>query len=94
MKNMNNMKKNVIAFVICIIVLLTLFMSSISASAGFNSLTWSPYFDNTSGKFPASATVLQDMDNQTEYIVVISNTGVAITPRIISDNNIITKYGK
>lgn len=93
MKNLKNTKSNIIAFIICIVVILILFMRS-SASAGFGALSWAPYFGNTSGKFPASATVLEDLENQTEYIVVISNTGVAITPRITSDDNVKVKYGK
>ena len=93
MKNLKNMKNNIIAFVICVIIILTLFAHS-SASAGFGTLSWSPYFGNNSNKFPASATILEDLENQTEYIVVVSNTGVAITPRIISDNNVKVKYGK
>ena len=93
MKNLKNMKNNIIAFVICVIIILTLFAHS-SVSAGFWALSWSPYFDNNSNKFPAGATILEDLENQTEYIVVVSNTGVAITPRIISDNNVKVKYGK
>lgn len=93
MKTMNTMKKNIVAFVICVIIILTLFAHS-SASAGFGTLSWSPYFGNNSNKFPASATILEDLENQTEYIVVVSNTGVAITPHITSDNNVKVKYGK
>lgn len=93
MKNLKNMKNNIIAFVICVIIILTLFAHS-SASAGFGALSWSPYFGNNSNKFPAGATILEDLENQTECIVVVSNTGVAITPRIISDNNVKVKYGK
>ena len=93
MKNLKNMKNNIIAFVICVIIILTLFAHS-SVSAGFGALSWSPYFGNNSNKFPAGATILEDLENQTEYIVVVSNTGVAITPRTISDNNVKVKYGK
>ena len=93
MKNLKNMKNNIIAFVICVIIILTLFAHS-SASAGFGALSWSPYFGNNSNKFPAGATILEDLENQTEYIVVVSNTGVAITPRITSDDNVKVKYGK
>lgn len=93
MKNLKNLKNNIIAFVIFVIIILTLFAHS-SASAGFGTLSWSPYFGNNSNKFPASATILEDLENQTEYIVVVSNTGVAITPRITSDNNVKVKYGK
>lgn len=90
MKNLKNLKNNIIAFVIFVIIILTLFAHS-SASAGFGALSWSPYFGNNSNKFPASATILEDLENQTEYIVVVSNTGVAITPRITSDNNVKVK---
>ena len=93
MKNLKNLKNNIIAFVIFVIIILTLFAHS-SASAGFGTLSWSPYFGNNSNKFPARATILEDLENQTEYIVVVSNTGVAITPRITSDNNVKVKYGK
>ena len=93
MKNLKNTKNNIVAFIICVVIILALFMHS-SASAGFETLSWSPYFGNNSNKFPASATILEDLENQTEYIVVVSNTGVAITPRITSDNNVKVKYGK
>ena len=81
MKNLKNMKNNIIAFVICIIVLITLFISSVSA--GYSSFCWSPFVEKTiAGKDTISANILVDKDNGVEYIVVSSENGVAITPRL------------
>ena len=81
MKTMNTMKKNIVTFIICIIVLITLFISSVSA--GYSSFCWSPFVEKTiMGKATISANILTDKDNGIEYIVVSTENGVAITPRL------------
>ena len=45
MKTMNTMKKNIVTFIICIIVLITLFVGSVSA--GYSSFCWSPFVEKT-----------------------------------------------
>ena len=71
MKAMNTMKKNIVAFIICIIVLITLFVGSVSA--GYSSFCWSPFIEKTiAGKDTISANILVDKDNGVEYIVVSS----------------------
>ena len=81
MKAMNTMKKNIVTFVICIIVLITLFVGSVSA--GYSNFCWSPFVEKTiAGKDTVSANILVDKDNGVEYIVVSTENGVAITPRL------------
>ena len=81
MKTMNTMKKNIVTFAICIIVLITLFVGSVSA--GYSSFCWSPFVEKTiAGKNTISANILVDKDNGIEYIVVSTESGVAITPRL------------
>ena len=81
MKTMNTMKKNIVTFIICIIVLITLFISSVSA--GYSSFCWSPFVEKTIAvKNTISANILVDKDNGIEYIVVSTENGVAITPRL------------
>ena len=81
MKTMNTMKKNIVTFAICIIVLITLFVGSVSA--GYSSFCWSPFVEKTiAGKDTISANILVDKENGVEYIVVSSEHGVAITPRL------------
>ena len=79
MKIMNTMKKNIVTFIICIIVLITLFVGSVSA--GYSSFCWSPFVEKAiAGKATISANILTDKDNGVEYIVVSTENGVAITP--------------
>lgn len=81
MKTMNTMKKNIVTFIICIVVLITLFVGSVSA--GYTSFCWSPFVEKTiAGKNTISANILVDKDNGIEYIVVSTENGVAITPRL------------
>jgi len=81
MKTMNTMKKNIVTFIICIIVLITLFISFVSA--GYSSFCWSPFVEKTvAEKATISANILTDKDNGVEYIVVSTENGVAITPRL------------
>ena len=81
MKAMNTMKKNIVTFIICIIVLITLFVGSVSA--GYSSFCWSPFVEKTvAEKATISANILTDKDNGVEYIVVSTENGVAITPRL------------
>ena len=81
MKTMNTMKKNIVTFIICVIVLITLFVGSVSA--GYSSFCWSPFVEKTiAGKNTISANILVDKDNGIEYIVVSAENGVAITPRL------------
>lgn len=81
MKAMNIMKKNIVTFAICIIVLITLFVGSVSA--GYSSFCWSPFVEKTiAGKDTISANILVDKENGFEYIVVSTENGVAITPRL------------
>ena len=81
MKAMNTMKKNIVTFAICIIVLITLFVGSVSA--GYSSFCWSPFVEKTiAGQDTVSANILVDKDNGVEYIVVSTENGVAITPRL------------
>ena len=81
MKTMNTMKKNIVTFIICIIVLITLFVGSVSA--GYSSFCWSPFVEKTiAGKAAISANILTDKDNGVEYIVVSTENGVAIPPRL------------
>lgn len=81
MKAMNTMKKNIVTFIICIIVLITLFISSVSA--GYSSFCWSPFVEKTvAEKATISANILTDKDSGVEYIVVSTESGVAITPRL------------
>ena len=81
MKAMNTMKKNIVTFIICIIVLITLFISPVSA--GYSSFCWSPFVEKTvAEKATISANILTDKDNGVEYIVVSTENGVAITPRL------------
>lgn len=81
MKTMNTMKKNIVTFIICIIVLITLFISSVSA--GYSSFCWSPFVEKTiAGENTISANILVDKDNGVEYIVISTENGVAITPRL------------
>ena len=81
MKTMNTMKKSIVTFIICIIVLITLFVGSVSA--GYSSFCWSPFVEKTiAGKATVSANILTDKDNGVEYIVVSTENGVAITPRL------------
>lgn len=81
MKAINTMKKNIVTFIICIIVLITLFISSVSA--GYPSFCWSPFVEKTvAEKATISANILTDKDSGVEYIVVSTENGVAITPRL------------
>ena len=81
MKTMNTMKKNIVTFIICIIVLITLFVGSVSD--GYSSFCWSTFVEKTiAGKAAISANILTDKDNGVEYIVVSTENGVAITPRL------------
>ena len=81
MKNLKNMKNNIVTFAICIIVLITLFVGSVSA--GYSSFCWSPFVEKTNaGKGAISANILTDKDSGVEYIVVSTENGVAITPRL------------
>ena len=65
MKAMNTMKKNIVTFVICIIVLITLFVGSVSA--GYSSFCWSPFIEQTiAGKDTISANILVDKANGVE----------------------------
>ena len=81
MKAMITMKKNMVAVAICIIVLITRFVGSVSA--GYSSFCWSPFVEKTNaGKGAISANILTDKDNGVEYIVVSTENGVAITPRL------------
>lgn len=78
---MKNLKNNIIAFVICIIILISLFVGSVSA--GYSSFCWSPFVEKTiAGKDTISANILIDKDSGVEYIVVSTENGVAITPRL------------
>lgn len=81
MKTINPMKKNIITFILCIIVLMTLFIGSVSA--GYSSFCWSPFVEKTTaGKDTVYANILVDKDSGTEYIVVSNENGIAITPRL------------
>lgn len=81
MKNLKNMKNNIVTFILCIIVLITLFISSVSA--GYSSFCWSPFVEKTNaGKDTVYANILVDKDSGIEYIVVSTENGVAITPRL------------
>lgn len=81
MKTMNTTKKNIVAFVICIVVLISLFVGSVSA--GYSSFCWSPFVEKAiAGKDTISANIFTDKDSGVEYIVVSTENGVAITPRL------------
>lgn len=78
---MKNLKNNIVTFVICIIILISLFVGSVSA--GYSSFCWSSFVEKTiAGKDTISANILTDKDSGVEYIVVSTENGVAITPRL------------
>lgn len=72
------MKKNIITIVATIIILITLFVTSITSA-------WNPFeFYNSGSNNGITTTIIKDKETNIEYIVVVSksNDGIAITPRL------------